>query len=207
MKIALIGATGYVGSQLLVEARARGHHVTALARNPKDVPYHDRVRAVEADVSHTSNLAASLAHHDVVVSAFNPGDDPDGGGDRAILQAVRQAQVPRFLAVGGASSLLLPDGRRLVDQPDFPAQWKPGALLTAAFLDHLRAERRLDWVILSPSAMLAPGKRTARYRVGRDDLLLDADGNSHISLEDFAVAMLEEAESPQHHRQRFTVGY
>ncbi len=124
-----------------------------------------------------------------------------------MLASVKQAGVARFLSVGGAGSLHLPSGERVIDQPDFPAEWKAGALLTIAFLDLLRTENELDWVFLSPSALLVPGERTGKYRVGKDNLLIDADGKSHISLEDYAVAMLDEAERPQHHRERFTVGY
>lgn len=207
MKIALIGATGYVGSRLLSEALARGHQVTAFAKNPEDLPQHDTLDAADIDVTNADDLATALRGHDLVISAFNPGADPDGVGVRSILRGVKQAGIVRFLTVGGAGSLLLPNGERVVDQADFPQQWKSGALLTSAFLDHLRAEQQLDWVFLSPSAMLAPGRRTGSYRVGKDDLLVDTDGNSHISLEDFAVAMLDEAETPRHRRQRFTVGY
>jgi putative NADH-flavin reductase len=129
----------------------------------------------------------------VVISAFNPGRDEDGTGTRSILDGVKRARVGRMLAVGGAGSLEVAPGQRLVDQPDFPAQWKQGALRTAAFLEQLRAETELDWVFLSPAAMLVPGERTGRYRVGGDQLMTDEKGESRISLQDYAVAMLDEA--------------
>lgn len=118
-----------------------------------------------------------------------------------------RAGVSRFLMVGGAGTLLLPSGERVIDQPGFPAEWKEGAQRTAGLLDILRGERELDWVFLSPAALLVPGERTGRYRVGKDHLLTGADGESRISLEDYAVAMLDEAERPRHHRARFTVAY
>ncbi|WP_308418728.1 NAD(P)-dependent oxidoreductase [Leeia aquatica] len=207
MKIALIGATGYVGSKLLPEALARGHHITAIAKNPETLPQHELLTSLCADVTDTHALSECLTGHDQVISAFNPGTDPFGSGVRALIAGVKKAGISRFLTVGGAGSLRLPSGGRVIDQPDFPAEWKAGALLTIAFLDLLHTEKELDWVFLSPSALLVPGERTGKYRVGKDDLLIDADGKSHISLEDYAVAMLDEAEKPQHHRERFTVGY
>jgi len=207
MKIALIGATGYVGSKLLPEALTRGHQITAIAKKIEALPQHSQLTGINVDVTDTQALSECLAGHDLVISAFNPGSDPDGSGVRALLASAKKAGVTRFLSVGGAGSLRLPSGERVIDQPDFPVEWKAGALLTSAFLDLLRTEKELDWVFLSPSALLAPGERTGKYRVGKDNLLIDADGKSHISLEDYAVAMLDEAERPQHRRERFTVGY
>lgn len=208
MKIALIGATGYVGARLLSEALARGHRVTATVKNGGRLPpQHANLTRVAADATDVAALAGAVAGNDLVISAFNPGLDANEAGTRAIVEGVKQAGVGRLLVVGGAGSLLLPSGQRVVDQPDFPAEWKDGALRTAAFLEQLREEQQLDWVFLSPPAMLMPGERTGRYRVGKDSLLTDAAGESRISLEDYAVAMLDEAERPRHHRERFTVGY
>lgn len=207
MEIALIGASGYVGAKLLAEAAARDHKVTAIVTDAARVPAHNRLTVLAVDATDFDALAAAVAGHDLVISAFNPGRDLDGSGTRAIIAGVKRAGVPRLLVVGGAGSLLLPSGERVVDQPDFPVEWKDGALLTAAFLDLLRAEDGLDWVFVSPAAMLIPGKRTGHYRVGRDQLLIGEDGESRISLEDYAVAMLDEAERPRHHRERFTVAY
>lgn len=208
MKIALIGATGYVGSKLLAEALARGHHVTAIVRNGSKLPpQRDALTLAQIDATDAAALAAVAAGHDLVISAFNPGVDANGNGTLAIIDGVKRAGVDRLLAVGGAGSLYLPSGQRVVDQPDFPAEWKQGALRTAAFLDQLRDEKKLDWVFLSPAAMLVPGERTGHYRAGKDQLLTDAEGESRISLQDYAVAMLDEAERPQHHRERFTVAY
>ena len=207
MKIALIGATGYVGSKLLAEALARGHEVTAVVSDVGRLPSHDRLRGVAGDATNAGRLAEIVAGHDLVISAFSPAADTDGSGTRAIIDGVKRAGIGRFLAVGGAGTLEVAPGRRLIDQPDFPAAWKRGALRTATFLEQLRAENDLDWVFLSPAAMLVPGERTETYRVGGDQLMTDDEGESRISLEDYAVAMLDEAERPGHHRARVSVAY
>ena len=207
MNIAIIGASGNVGSRILSEALNRGHDVTAIVTNPGKLPAAPKLRAVKGDATDPASLAPLLAGHDLVISAFNPGKDESGAGPRSIVDATKRAGIARLLVVGGAGTLEVAPGRRLIDQPDFPAQWKGGALKTAAFLDVLRGEAELDWVFLSPAAMLIPGERTGRYRVGGAQLLTDEAGESRISLEDYAVAMLDEAEHPAHHRARFSVAY
>lgn len=207
MRIALIGATGLVGTHILSESLERGHAVTAVVRNPDRLPAHPRLTAARGDATDPEALAALLAGHDAVISAFNPGADASGTGARSIIDAVGRSGVARLLVVGGAGTLEVAPGRRLLDQPDFPAQWKGGALCTADFLDRLRGEAELDWAFVSPAALLAPGARTGTYRVGGDRLLTDAAGESRISLEDYAVAMLDEIERPRHHRARFSVAY
>jgi putative NADH-flavin reductase len=207
VKIAIIGATGLVGTKILSESLDRGHEVTAIVRNPETLPMHPKLRAAKGDATEPAKLASLVAGHDVVISAFNPGKDERGTGARSIIDAVKRAEVERLLVVGGAGSLEVAPGKRLVDQPDFPAQWKDGALRTADFLDQLRGETELDWAFVSPAAMLAPGERTGHYRVGGDQFMTDNDGESRISLEDYAVAMLDEAERPQHHCKRFSVAY
>ena len=192
---------------ILSESLDRGHEVTAIVRNPETLPMHPKLRAAKGDATEPAKLASLVAGHDVVISAFNPGKDERGTGARSIIDAVKRAEVERLLVVGGAGSLEVAPGKRLVDQPDFPAQWKEGALRTADFLDQLRGETELDWAFVSPAAMLAPGERTGHYRVGGDQFMTDNDGESRISLEDYAVAMLDEAERPQHHRKRFSVAY
>jgi putative NADH-flavin reductase len=207
MKIALVGATGYVGSKLLAEALDRGHEVTAIVKDLDRLPSHPQLVGSAADATDSSTLAAVVAGHDLVISAFNPAADEDGSGTLSIIEGVKRAGVRRLLTVGGAGTLEIAPGKRVVDQPDFPAEWKEGALRTARFLDQLREETVLDWVFLSPAALLVPGERTGTYRVGKDQLLSNAQGESRISLEDFAVAMLDETERPQHSRERFTVAY
>ena len=207
MKIAIIGASGFVGSRILSEALNRGHEVTAIVTKPDKLPAAPKLRSLEGDATDPALLAPLLAGHDVAISAFNPGKDESGAGPRSILDAAKRAGVARLLVVGGAGTLEVAPGRRLIDEPDFPTQWKAGALKTAAFLDLLRGEAELDWAFLSPAAMLAPGERTGTYRVGGDQLLTGPDGQSRISTEDYAVAMLDEAETPCHSRQRFSVAY
>ncbi|WP_375454301.1 NAD(P)-dependent oxidoreductase [uncultured Methylobacterium sp.] len=207
MRIAIIGATGLVGTKILSESLDRGHAVTAIVRSPDKLPTRPRLTAARGDATDPAGLAALVAGHDAVISAFNPGADASGTGARSIIDALKRAGVARLLVVGGAGTLEVAPGRRLVDQPDFPAQWKGGALCTADFLDRLRGETGLDWAFVSPAALLAPGERTGHYRVGGDRLLTDADGESRISLEDYAVAMLDEIERPRHHRTRFSVAY
>lgn len=207
MKIALIGATGFVGAAILSESLDRDHDVTAIVTNPDKLPTHPNLTPVKGDVNEHEALASLIAAHDVVISAFNPGKDVRGTGTRSIIEAVKQSGVGRLLVVGGAGSLEVASGQRLVDQPDFPAEWKEGSLKTAAFLDDLRGETELNWTFLCPAAMLAPGERTGTYRVGGDQLLTGADGQSRISVPDYAVAMLDEVEHPKHPRQRFSVAY
>lgn len=203
MKIALIGASGNAGSRLLTELSARGAEVTAIARKPGAIPALPGVTPRTGDVADKDALAALLAGHDAVVSAVPfTGSDP-----HTLIDAVKAAGVPRYLVVGGAGSLEAAPGLRVVDTPNFPAAYKAEALAGAAFLDVLRAETVLDWTFLSPSALLVPGQRTNRFRLGTDQLLVDQAGNSSISLEDYAVALADEIERPAHSRRRFTVGY
>lgn len=212
MKIALIGATGYIGSALLAEAASRGHDVTALVSRPENVPEQPGVRAMRVDVQDRDALAARLAGADVVVSAFSGHAQRDVQGYyvrgiEAIVAATKAARVPRLLVVGGAGSLEVAPGVQLVDTPAFPAQWKATAEGARDALRLLRTENDLDWTMLSPAAHIEPGTRTGVFRLGSDKLLADASGNSHISLEDYAVAMIDELERPAHSRQRFTVAY
>jgi hypothetical protein len=202
MKIALIGATGNAGSRILTELSRRGHHVTAIARHPEKLPALPGVTPLQADANDVAGLAAAIKGHDVVVSAVHfTASDP-----RKLIAAVHQAGVLRYLVVGGAGSLEVAPGVRLIDTPEFPAIYKAEAAAGAAFLDLLRQETALDWSFLSPSMMFVPGERTGKFRLGRDQLLTNDKGSS-ISFEDYAVALSDEIEKPAHSRQRFTVGY
>lgn len=207
MKIALIGASGYTGSKILTEALTRGHSLTAIVRNPDKLPQHSRLIGQKGDATNCDELVRLSAGHDVLISAFNPGKDATGTGSRSIIEATKRSRISRLIVVGGAGSLEIASGRRLVDEPDFPSQWKDGALKTATFLDLLRNEPELNWTFLSPAANLEPGERTGTYRLGGDRLLTDAGGVSRISTADLAVALLDEVERPQHNRRRFTVAY
>ena len=212
MNIALIGASGYVGSALLAEALQRGHTVTALVQHPEKLQATPTLRALKADVLDSTTLPTVLRGHDAVISAFSGHAQADIEayylqGFRSILQAVKQAAVPRLLVVGGAASLQVAPGVELLDNPAFPEQWKPTARGARAALLLLRDEPQLDWTVLSPSAHLEPGERTGRFRLGAEELLVDSQGDSRISLQDYALAMLDELERPAHSRRRFTVGY
>lgn len=213
MKIALIGATGFVGSAILKEALDRGHEVTAIVRHPEKLTPHPKLHAARGDVYNIEEVARLVAGHDAVISAFNPGwTNPDIyeqqiKGTKAIIAGVKKAGIKRLLFVGGAGSLEVKPGIQSVDLPEFPKEWKQGALATREALRLLRQEPALEWSFLSPSADLFPGQRTGKFRLGSDQLLKDANGQSRISTQDYAMAMLDEVETPAHVRQRFTVGY
>ncbi len=212
MKIALIGATGFVGSAVLEELLSRGHAVTALARHPEKITPRAGLSVVRADVLDAAQVATAVTGHEAVVSAYNPGwAEPQihalfGQGYDAILAGTKQAGVKRLLAVGGAGSLEVAPGLQLVDTPEFPAEWKQGALAARDLLTRLRGETALDWTFVSPPIALAPGERTGRYRVGGDQLLPGAgEAPAGISVADLAVAIVDEVEKPRHLRRRFTV--
>jgi len=213
MKIALIGATGFVGSAILKEALDRGHEVTAIVRHPEKLQPHSKLHAQKGDAYNSDEVARLVAGHDAVISAFSPGwSNPDMynqqvKGTQAIINGVKKAGVTRVLWVGGAGGLEIKPGVQSVDTPEFPRDWKQGSLATREALNLLRKESNLDWSYLSPSADLAPGQRTGKFRLGTDQLLKDVNGQSRISVEDYAVAMIDEVEKPKHIRQRFTVGY
>jgi putative NADH-flavin reductase len=203
MKLAVVGATGKAGSRIVHEALARGHDVTGICRHPENLPAHPRLTARRGDADDPASLAPLLRGHDAVISAlrFLTSDA------RKLIDAVRQSAVKRYLVVGGAGTLEVAPGRALLDTPTFPEAAKGEAGRGRDFLNLIRAEGDLDWTFLSPSALFAPGERTGKFRVGVDSLLTAADGKSHISMEDYAIAMLDEVERPAHIRQRFTVGY
>ncbi|MBA5608289.1 NAD(P)-dependent oxidoreductase [Duganella sp. FT3S] len=212
MKIALIGASGFIGSGLLAEALARGHQVTALVGRPERLEPAAGLTAQATDVLDAARLSSQLAGHDAVISAFS-GHAQQGVRDYynrgvdAILAATKQAGVARLLMVGGAGSLGVAPGVQVVDSPDFPAQWKESALGARDTLEKLRQESTLDWTLLSPAAVIAPGPRTGQFRLGGDQLLTDENGASKISVADYAVAMMDELEHPAHTRRRFSVAY
>ena len=203
MKIALIGVTGRVGSRLLAELLRRGHRVTGIARDTARLAGQPGLLLKNADAGQPAQLAPLLAGLDAVISAlkFAPTDAA------ALIAAVKQAGVPRLLVVGGAATLEVAPGQILLDAPGFPAAYRPEAEGGRRFLDALRGERELDWTFLSPSAEFDPGERTGSFRVGGDALLSDARGKSWISMEDYAIALVDELETPTHSRQRFTAGY
>jgi putative NADH-flavin reductase len=212
MNIVLIGASGFIGSAILHEALERGHQLTALVTRPEKLAAHARMKALAADVMDVQTLAAQLAGADAVVSAFSGHAQANTqdyylDGVRNIITAAKQARVPRLLMVGGAGSLEVAPGVQLIDTPGFPEQYRATAEGARQALNLLRAESSLSWTMLSPSAVIAPGQRTGSFRSGSDQLITDADGNSAISVQDYALAMVDEIELAAHPRARFTVGY
>lgn len=202
-KIAIIGATGRAGSQLLEEALRRGHSVTAIARNTDKLAVRPGVSVKQVDALDAEALQQAISGSDVLISAAHFATLPAS----AVIGPVKKAAVKRLLVVGGAGSLLLPGGTRVIDSEGFPQAYKAEASAGATFLDTLRQEQELDWTFLSPSAEFVETERTGTFRLGQDDLLVSSEGRSWISFADFAIAMLDEVETPKHSRQRFTVGY
>ncbi|MDN5940961.1 MAG: NAD(P)-dependent oxidoreductase [Nitrospira sp.] len=213
MKVALIGATGFVGSAILHEALNRGHEVTAIVRHPEKLAAHAKLTPKKGDIYQEDEVSRLVAGHDAVISAFNPGwKNPDIyqqqiEGTHSIINGVKKASVKRLLVVGGAGSLEVKPGLQLVDTPEFPLEYKQGSLAAREALNILRKDICLEWTFLSPSAVLEPGHRTGTFRLGTDQLLTDVKGESRISVEDLAKAMIDELDHPEHVRQRFTVGY
>ena len=213
MKLALIGASGFVGAAVLQEALDRGHQVTGIVRNPAKLPQHPELKAMAGDAYNVEALAAHLKGHDAVIHAFNPGWGTADirerfiQGSQAIIAASKQADVQRLLVVGGAGSLYVAPGLQLIDTPDFPAEYKEGAEGARQALNLLKAETALAWSFISPPALLQPGARSGQFRIGGDQLLMNGDAPAQISVADLAVAIIDELERPHHLRQRFTVGY
>ena len=203
MKIAVIGASGNVGPRITAELAGRGHSVTAIVRNPEKVTAFANVTAIKGDAMDQAGLAALLKGHAVAISSVHFLDsDP-----AKLIAAAKASGVARYIVVGGAGSLEVAPGVRLVTTPNFPSQYRPEAEAGGAFLDLLRRENELNWTFLSPSALFVAGERTGKFRLGGDQLLTAADGKSWISFEDYAVALADEIERPAHPRTRFTVGY
>ncbi len=214
-KIVLIGATGFVGTAILNEALTRGYSVKAIVRDPSKVVTESLgLELVKADIMDTANLVTLLKDVDAVISAYNPGwSNPDiaidtDKGYKSIISATKQAKIQRLQIVGVAGSLFVAPGKTVVDSGIIPDAILPGVLALAKVLNEdLKKEKDLDWVFFSPAGVIAPGDRTAKYRLGKDNLVVDANGESRISVEDYAKAMIDELESPQHHQERFTIGY
>ncbi len=214
-KIVLIGASGFVGSAILNEALERGHEVTAVVRHPEKITtQHKNLVVKKGDVSDKGIVTDICKGADTIISAYNPGwTNPDIVAEttsvyRSIIDGVRQSGVKRFLVVGGAGSLFISPGKRLMDAGLLPESYLPAirALADVYFKD-LESEKSIDWVFFSPPGDLHPGTRTGSFRLGKDDMIVDENGENKISVQDYAVAMIDELEKPAHHRERFTIGY
>jgi putative NADH-flavin reductase len=202
-KVTLIGASGFVGTALLNELLSRGHMVQAIVRNPKKI-----------QVTNKSTLVELCKGSDVVISAYNPGwNNPSIYNETLknypiILNSVKEAKVERLLIVGGAGTLFCAPGLRVVDSGTIPDAIMGGVKSLGEFyLNTLMKEDQLDWVFFSPAGLLEDGKRTGTFRLGKDDLIVDKEGQSHISVQDYAMAMVDEMEKEVHHKERFTIGY
>jgi|SRR5690242_10982863 len=211
MKIALYGATGTIGRRIAQEALSRGHQVTAIARNPADFGLkHGNLKVVAGDASDPARVAQVVAGHDAVVSAIGPkqGEATEvlAGIARSLVTGTQRAGVRRLVVVGGAGGLEVAPGVRVVDTPSFPAALKSIAMAHIAAYDVFR-QAELDWTFFAPPALIQPGARTGKYRTGTDQLVVDAKGNSTISAEDYAVALVDELEKPKFLRRRFTAAY
>jgi putative NADH-flavin reductase len=213
MKVVIIGASGKIGAPILNEALMRGHKVTAIVRHPEKITVRNPLlNVVKADIL-KDKVDKLVKGHDAVISAYNPGwSDPDIYNDqikgyKAIISGVKRSGIKRLLVVGGAGTLEVAPGVQLLDTANFPENIKGGVLATRETLNMLREEKELEWTFLSPPASIDPGERTGHYRVGKDQLLKNEEGESKISTQDYAVAMLDELENPQHIRARFTVAY
>jgi putative NADH-flavin reductase len=212
MRIAIIGASGYIGAFIRDEALARGHQVTAIVRHPEKITVRNpRITIVKADIL-KDKVDELVKGHDAVISAYSPGrSGPEIynehiKGAKAIISGIKKSRVKRLLVVGGAASLEVAPGLQLIDTMS-PEQVTDGMLATRETLYMLRKERELEWTFLSPPASITPGERTGHYRVGKDQLLKNEMGESKISTQDYAIAMLDELEHPRHTRERFTVAY
>jgi putative NADH-flavin reductase len=213
MRIAIFGASGWIGGTVAREALGRGHEVTAVVRDPGRLAiFGESLKVATADVTDPDQVASAALGQDAVGVAISGRRDHDAGiiaaAARALLDGLPRANVRRFVWAGGAGSLEVAPGVRLVDGPQFPAEWKPEALAQAEALAVIRgAGPGMEWTYVSPAAVIAPGERTGKFRIGGDQLLTDEKGESRISVEDYAIAFVDELEQAAHPRQRITVAY
>lgn len=217
MKVALIGASGFVGSAILKEALDRGHAVTAIVRNPENITLqHDHLHIIKADILDTDQVAKAVAGADAVISAYNPGwSNPDIyeeflKGSKSIQAGIKAAGVKRYIVIGGAGSLEVAPGVQAVDTPDFPVAIKPGATAARDYQGIIKEETELDWTFFSPAFEMhqgTSGVRTGAYRTGLDTPVFNEDGRSILSVEDLALVIIDELETPKHIKQRFTAAY
>lgn len=210
MKIALLAATGNIGQRILHEALQRGHEVVAVVRDPSKISPVENLLVKQADFQDAQSVAAAISGADAVVSAYGSHTEPESllGVTKAILAAMRETGVSRYIAVGGAGGLRVESGERVIDDPNFPAAWKPAAEIQIQAYESLVADAPdLDWTFFAPAGLIQPGERTGKFRTDSHNLVVDEKGESHISTEDYAVALVDELENPRYLRSRMTVGY
>lgn len=216
MKVALIGASGFVGKAILNELVSRGNEVIAIARDTAKIESNDDlVTKIAVDVLETEKLAEVLKGADAVVSAFNAGwtnpnlynDTVEGAN--AIQAAVKASGVKRYIFIGGAGTLQI-DGHQIVDGPNFPAEYKPGATAVRDYFNTLKQEKELDWLFFSPAIEMHQGittGRTGKYRLGKTSPVFNEEGRSILSVEDLAIVIADELENKAHHQEQFTAAY
>jgi len=217
MKIALIGASGFVGTAILKEALDRGHQVKAIVRNPDNITLqHENLTIEKADILVTAQVTEAVKGSDAVVSAYNPGwSNPDIyaeflSGSQSIQAGIKAAGVKRYIIIGGAGSLEVAPGIQAVDTADFPAAIKPGASAARDYLNIIKEEKELDWTFFSPAFEMHQGTsgiRKGTYRTGLDNPVFNEENRSILSVEDLAVVIVDELEQQKHSRQRFTAAY
>jgi putative NADH-flavin reductase len=213
MKIAIIGATGFVGSAILNELTGRNHQITAIARNPKD---NVAAKWLAVDIFNIDSLAVTLKGHDIIINAYNPGwTNPNIyndsiAGSKAIQEAVKKSGVKRFITIGGAGSLYIAPNVQLVDTAEFPKDIFEGANAARHYLEIIKEEKDLDWAFFSPAIEMHQGTKTGRtgkYRLGLENPIFNEEQRSILSVEDLAVVIADEVETPKHHQVRFTAAY
>lgn len=216
MKVALIGASGFVGTAILNELLQRGHQVSAIVRNPEKIKQEENLSIIKANVLNQSEVENAVKGQEAVISAYNAGwKNPNLykeflKGAQAIQAGVKTSGIKRLIVVGGAGSLFVADGLQLLETPQFPKEFRAGASAARDYLNILQNEKELDWTFLSPAIEMhhgTSGIRKGVYRTGMDNPIFDANNRSIISVEDIAVAIVDELENPKHIRQRFTVAY
>lgn len=210
MKVALYGATGKSGSRILKELVSRGHSVIALLRDPaKLAQTGPGVLVKQDDLSDPKKIAAAIDGADAVISAYAPSqDDPEEivGVTQRQVEALSHGAKARLIVVGGAGGLNVAPGVPLVDSGYVPEPFLPIARAHIKALNVLGAST-IDWTYLAPAAYFIPGERTGKFRLGKDELIANEQQESRISMEDYAIALVDELERPKHRRQRFSVGY
>jgi putative NADH-flavin reductase len=212
MKIAVLGAGGRIGSRIVKEALNRGHDVVAVVRHPEDYTLiHDHLKVAKGDLFNAQDVETGAFNQDAVVSTYSNTNGAPASTIAEVavplIKGLKQADVKRLIIVGGAGSLKTPSGMDLVDTPNFPEEYKSTSLAHRDALKLYQNEKELEWTYVSPSAVIEPGERTGKFRIGANQLLADVHGKSFITMEDFAVAVIDEIESPLHVREQMTVGY
>ncbi|HEY9261091.1 NAD(P)-dependent oxidoreductase [Chitinophaga sp.] len=209
MKVAIIGASGFIGSAILNEALNRGHEVTAIVRNPEKITVQNpHLTVKKGDATNETEVAGLLAGNEAVISAYSAHDKATYlKAIHAIINGTKKAGIKRLIAVSGAGSLEVAPGVQLLDTPEFPAAWKEGASATRDAFYVIKGTDDLDWTVISPAMMIEPGERTGKFRLGKDQVVFNDKGESKISTADYAIALIDELEQPKHIKQRFTLAY